>query len=788
LRFFAVPDEGFSDSAVITPTRLLGPTVVQFAPTLKSTIKWGIQMKFLLLSTSAFVAIAAAQPAAAQTTAAGADNSGGIAEVVVTAQRREETLQRAPVTVTAVGADALAKQNVTDFQSLSTLLPNTEVGVTGGARVQIAVRGIRNNDFSPGAEAPVAVHIDGSYIPRMTGLSGLFYDIARVESLPGPQGTLYGRNAAAGAVNIITNHPVNEYQGAAEAEIGNYGMLRAFAMANVPLGDTLAIRAAFQHLSHDPYNKAGGDDAKQDSARLQALWKSGPAKLLLSADYTVIGGRGTMDNDLKAADPYDSRAIYGAGVPKDGIDTKQLGLMAQFDYDLNFATFTAQATDRTSLEHSYTVGNAELSYLQFKSRAKIGEVRLTSNGSKPISWVVGAFGFDEKQPSYGVVGANAASPYGQTGNCGVAVPCGNWLPQLDLRTQSYAFFGQATWTPIDPLHITGGLRYSHDKKDYASAFLCQIPSNAGHTGFALRCLTPPLSLGTGSPADSGSTDYKLGASYDVTPDSLLYANYSTGYRAGGSFISPFNPTYGPEHIKNYELGWKNQFFNHRLVVNLDAYKEDYQDFIFTYTVQGDIVPVPGVFVPFTIAQADNLGKVSIKGADVNATWLATPDDLFNFGAEWIHTEIGKATLRCGAPPARDNGPCVALAFTSPQGKALPNTPEWRLTGGYEHTFRIEGGATVVPRVQMHAESGRWMDITHAVGTRQAAYTKSDASITYTAPGKVWDLSAYVQNIEDKAVFLNAGPANGAHPVQFPSGIDVNYRAPRTFGLKFGAHF
>jgi iron complex outermembrane receptor protein len=626
----------------------------------------------------------------------------------------------------------------------------------------------------------------------MTGLSGLFYDIARVESLPGPQGTLYGRNAAAGAINIITNHPVDRREAAAEVEVGSYDLVRAFEMLNVPLTDALAVRGAFQHLSHTGYNKAGGDDASENSGRLQALWKSGPARLLLSGDYTWVGGKGTMDNDLKAADPYDSRSIYSpAVVGLAGVKVQQMGLMAQFDYDLNFATLTAQATDRTSIERSWTLGGGNASFFQFKSRAKIGEVRLTSNAAKPLQWVIGAFGFDEKQPSYGVVSVNPNNPFGANGPCNAAGPgvCGNALPQLDLRTRSYAFYGQTTWTPIDPLHITGGIRYSHDKKDYAAAHLCQVGGNGRFFNLDV-CLTPAIPLSAGSPATWSSTDYKLGVSYDVTANSLLYANYSTGYRAGGSFISPFNPTYGPEHIKNYELGWKNQFFNRRLIVNVDAYKEDYQDFIYTYTVVGDLVPIAHVFVPFQQAQADNLGKVDIHGADLTVAWLATPDDLFNAGLEWISTEVKTATLRCSAAVPTDNGPCATAAgFISPVGKPLPNTPEWRVTLSYEHTFRLDGGATVVPRVQFHGESGRWEDFSRPAGrqTRQDAFSDTDASITFTSANKVWDVQAYVQNIENSAVFLTAG-ATTQNLNLFPSGYTAIYRPPRTFGVKVGAHF
>lgn len=730
---------------------------------------------------------------APQAADAATSNESALGEVVVTANRRAENAQKAPVTVTAVGSDALAKQNVKEFADLSTALPNTQVSTSGGARIVIAVRGIRNNDFSPGAESPVAVHIDGSYIPRMTGLAGLFYDISRVESLPGPQGTLYGRNAAAGAINIITNHPVNRFEGAGEIEGGGYGLFRGFGMINVPVTDEFAVRGAFQRYQHNSYNKAGGDDADQTSGRLSAQWKHDRLTVFASADYTSIGGKGSIDNDLDNP-PYDSTAIYTrASKQIANVSVHQRGAMVQADYDLDFATLTGQYSNRLSNESSWTRGSGQLSYFNFKSRANIGELRLTSKGAGPVTWVVGAFAFDEKQPSYGVVSADQSNPFGNGGTCDASnatpdIPaCGNYLPQLNLRTRSYAFFGQTTVTPIDGLHFTGGLRYSHDRKDYAGAYLCQV----GGTGsdFDLStCQNPPIPIDTGKFQKTHKINYKAGVSYDVTNTSMVYANVSTGYRAGGSFISPFFPTYGPENITAYEAGWKNSFFNHRLVVNVDAYRQVYDDYIFTYNVSGDIVPVPGVFVPFQSSQADNLGKVTINGADLTVAFLATKHDLINFGAEYIHTKVGKATLRCTATVATDNGPCAAVNFVSPQGLPLPNTPSWRLTGSYEHTFELPGGGTIVPRIQTHYESGRYMEIFQAPGTYQKAFTKTDVSIDYAPADKNWNIGAWVQNLENKAVFQNAGSYNGTLTSLYPSGYSVIYRAPRTWGVKFGAKF
>ena len=239
---------------------------------------------------------AGATIAVAAATSESAD--GALEEIVVTANKRSESAQRAPLAVTSVSASELSAAHVTGVDDLFRVVPNVKVDVGGstgdpaGSNAQFTIRGLGASATGPQGSAGVAVHFDGVF--RQNGLSnGEFYDLQRVEVDPGPQGTLYGRSAAAGAVNVIPNAPTHEFDAEATIEGGNYGEFRTTAMLNLPLNEILAVRGAFQSIKHDGYFTNGYDDEDTRSVRLQALLTpNSNLSIRFFGDYTHIGGTG----------------------------------------------------------------------------------------------------------------------------------------------------------------------------------------------------------------------------------------------------------------------------------------------------------------------------------------------------------------------------------------------------------------------------------------------------------------------------------------------------------------
>jgi iron complex outermembrane receptor protein len=231
---------------------------------------------------------AATQPSATQ------PDGAGIAEIIVTAQRRDQSLQKAAVSLTAVTGDAIASANVVRADDLSKLAPSLEVSSGGSARTQTYLRGVGSAGENSYAENAVAFNYDGVYVSSPGGVNGLFYDLARVEVLNGPQGTLYGRNATGGAINVIPHAPDFTLSAGASLSYGTYNTLASDGFVNVPLVDrALAVRAAFQTSRNDGYYHDGSGDNDSKSARLQVLWQPAPdLKIKLGADYSQRTGLG----------------------------------------------------------------------------------------------------------------------------------------------------------------------------------------------------------------------------------------------------------------------------------------------------------------------------------------------------------------------------------------------------------------------------------------------------------------------------------------------------------------
>jgi len=688
------------------------------------------------------------------------NDSGQLSEIVVTAQKREESLQRAPVAVTAVAQDTLVRAGVNNIMELSRVAPDVRVTRTA-AGANIAIRGIVSADTSPTSETPNAVHIDGAYLPKPTGLEGFFYDIARIEVLKGPQGTLYGRNASGGAINIVTNRPTFDFAAKGEVEVGNYDLIRTTGALNVPINDTLATRFAFQTLNRSGYYKSGLDAADQTGGRFEALWKPNERQtLFFSADLEKIGGKGSGSSNLIGViaaprgpgdpntiipDPRDDTRFYG-NAERNRYDTQSAGMSLQYDQDLGFATLTVQGAYRDINSDNWIAAGSPLGGINHavaKTDAFTGEVRLTSNETLPLQYVVGAFAF---------TGRNAG--YMQTFSTTTAV-----VPQLGFlnpyeRANSYAAFGQATYTPpsIGQLHLTAGVRYTYDDKKADTA-----------TQFALN----PYTL-MHNTASWDAVTYKAGVSFDVTPQSLLYADISTGYKAGG-FAYGATPLYDPERITAYQIGSKNRFFGNRLQLNLEGWIYDYKNY------ETNIAYFNANGINLTVT---NAGAAKYYGASLESEFLVTPRDRLAMNVTYLHARYGQYDLNVKYP---------GLGLSNYTGTTIPGVPMWQGTASYTHTWDL-GGGDLDAQIAMQYR-GHTLLSTTATNTPNAVYITDDAwatfdvSVRYTPIRSKWNVTGYVRNIENEDNLLGAGYSNNTFGY-----VTGSFNAPRTFGVIVGASF
>ena len=443
--------------------------------------------KKLLNASCAAIAVHIATPVVAQTQTvqdvagdaqvaeADADQTqGGLADIVVTAQRRSENLQRTALAVSAIGGEQLQSANISQPQDLSKLVPALKLSASGGSGTQVTIRGVGNFAGNAYSEPAVAINLDGVYLARSAGPNGLFFDLERVEVLKGPQGTLYGRNATAGAINIITRKPDDQFTAEGTVSVGNYDLLRGEAAVNAPLAQGIALRVAGVITRRDGYFSDGYSDDRSESIR--APLKLDPTdrlSILLSSDYTHVGGKGTgavlapyLDSDIPYRGSADngtnailtgaSLAISGGTNPdllpklgKDGfVDIENWGVSATIDYAFDGARLTIIPAYRRS-ENDYRHYAAGFPITAHElSKATSLEVRLGSSDDSALKWLVGGYYFDE------------ALNFDLFANQGVAF--NRTIP--DLKTRSYAAFGQLTYSLTDALRLTAGGRYTHERK------------------------------------------------------------------------------------------------------------------------------------------------------------------------------------------------------------------------------------------------------------------------------------------------------------------------------------
>ncbi|MFM2288754.1 MAG: hypothetical protein RL684_1897, partial [Pseudomonadota bacterium] len=466
-------------------------------------------------------------------------------EIIITAQKREENLQKAPVAVTAVTGDELQRAGVTDAQGLTDLIPGLEVGNVGSTTT-FAIRGVTTNTDPNLGDSPTAFHIDGIYQGRPAAASGLFYDIDRIEVLSGPQGTLYGKDSTGGTINVITRKPgLDAVKAEFSQELGSYYLYRTFGMLNVPVEPDLAFRVAFQTQRHTGYLASGYNDADDIAGRVHLLWQpSETFSLLFTQDYFHQGGVGNgevpiaeLPGDTWQKDPWSVL-----------LDRSQLGLV-----ESGFQGRTNNVSNQTSLQLDWTLGAATLTSvsafhhlhldsttylngtpsLQLETDSEISqEIRLSSAATSKAKWVVGAYYHREHQ-------TNDLYFYNQAGP---GVDSDQIFPTID--TPSYALFGQVTWPLRPDLRVTAGLRGNTDEKTIVGSIsqvnyvvVNQDPLVVDRTTLqpagcpdATQAICPQASP-NGS-LTSRRVTWRLGMDYDVNDKSLLFFNVSTGYKQG----------------------------------------------------------------------------------------------------------------------------------------------------------------------------------------------------------------------------------------------------------------
>ena len=462
-------------------------------------------MKLKLLTTTGLASVLlAAHPAIAQETpatqaapaneAAGqpADEGGLGPDIVVTAQRREESLQRAAIAVTAVGGDTLVSAGVTKPEGLTALVPAIQVAPAAGPYSLFYLRGVGSFTGNSLSESAISFNVDGVYIGRPSSTTGFFYDIERLEVVKGPQGTLYGRNATGGAINVITRKPdLSGFSGEASAEYGNFNALRLDAAVNLPLGDIAAVRLAGIHVSHDAYMNDGTDDQDDTGGRVSLrVDPTDTLSIVATADYfqqrgsgnsaivrTAAGGVETpmaydLDDRVGLLSPegeavFASQFIPSIGrtlappstVPGDSdpfLSNEFWGISTTIDWETTLGTLTVIPAYREgSLDYLNFLPGFRIRQHEDNSQTSI-EARFATPEENPLRALVGAFYYDEDTQTPSV-------NYNQQGSA-------SWQ-DFGATTESFALFGRLTYAFTPDIRVTVGARQTWEDKTFAGQLI-----------------------------------------------------------------------------------------------------------------------------------------------------------------------------------------------------------------------------------------------------------------------------------------------------------------------------
>jgi len=678
------------------------------------------------------------------------DGSGdALGVIVVTAQKMEQNLQDIPISVTALSGADLNSRGIVNPMDLQGLLP----GVTfqPNNELFVNVRGIGTFNLQPGVDSAVAYTVDGNFVAHPGQLPSILFDLERVEALRGPQGTIYGRNANAGAINFVTNRPTYDFGVAGSVGVGNYGLFQSEVTVNAPVTDGFALRGSFASRSHDPYLDDGHNDEDQIAARLRALIEpSENFSILATVDYVRrddanIGVAECPPNALEAAcanvewDPWDGNDETN---PDDYAFVESWGAYAQMDLDLGFGTLTYIPTYRESDSAYVTTPTRPFSETFDKNWMQTHELRLTSAPQSAIQWVAGLYYSNERME-------RVINYYWDT-NPGIPRGPNNLINFFNVdyyKAESKAAFAQVTVPLTDALRVTGGIRYTDETK------ISDGTANA-YTG----AIDAPVlvSIPTGTTLKDDRITWKVGVEADIGPENLLYANVSTGFKSGG--VSQADPnialptTYEPETITAYQIGSKNRFLDGRLQINAEAFYYDYRGY---QTLLPSFQP-SGLLYFLTV----NSQKARFYGGEIESSFLITPNDRFDMSVALLDARLTE----------------FVVGATDNSGNRPGNAPSYTINLGYQRTFDLGNGGDITARVETRFVDDYYVSSAQDAGGLQDAFMESNANISYNAPNGTWSVTAWIRNIENNAVIYNANPP-GTRPVT------IGYlMPPRTFGL------
>ena len=698
---------------------------------------------------------------------AAAQESATIDEILVTAYKRSQTLEEIAAAVTVVDRGTLDVRGISTLAHVQNLLPSVRLQ-TESASTEIYIRGVGSTLDLPMIEPPNAYNINGVYVPREV-TSATLVDVARIEVLPGPQGTLYGRGAIGGVVNTVTTRPGDAFETRALLEVGDYSHRRANITQNVPLGDNAGLRASLSVTNRDGYLASGADSADDVAGFLALvlaprddvnihLWthvedRGGFAANLLSKGDTADPKSQAFPN----ADPWDDRlegdlAPFATLGPIDAQarDWETLLIGAELDWQINEALSLSYIPSYLDFEwrQGYWLTHKDGDFNETIDQ-QTHELRFAFDAGGAVTWLAGAYAYDIETAGQLFIQFGPGELFADS-------PPGLWLGTSDVRAhrlKGTAFFGEASVSLSERLRWIVGGRVSHDSRQ-ANGYQPDIvvePAVDTQPVALFTELAPP----TWANNDSWDhIDWKLGIEYDAVNEALLYATLQTGFQPGTFDVFP-DTTTAESELLALTAGLKSRFLDGRLSLANELFHYRYDNLL---TQSFDAATGTN-----RLSNAD----VTIYGNQIDLAYRpnSSPATRLLLSLGYLHARYDDFLID---------------SLDAFNGNQLQNAPDWTATLGVVHDWSLETGAMLNIDISARFESGFWGDFSHSPGLYQEAYTKTDIALTYRTPGKAWSFGVWAKNLENQAVQAAAATGN---PVTDPGPGAPFLEAPRTYGLR-----
>lgn len=677
----------------------------------------------IALSIGSIAHAQSAAPPGTQTSApVSADTSGeGLEEIIVTASRRSESIRETPVAVSSYAGDKLEAAHVLSLTDLIPSSPNIQLGSIT-TNEDITIRGIGNDLTQAGSDPGVAFHQDGVYLAETGLATSAFLDVNRLEVARGPQGTLFGRNATGGAVNLITNAPITELSYGIDSNLGfdpTEDHVAGFVSGPLTSDGTLLGRLAAQQTYNEGFTKnlspngpSRLDGTNNYSARAQLMWApSTDFNARLSLEYQGEHDAGPGYYLMGSANPatilppafqlgadnLNQRQTYeGVGVNR----LRSLGAALFTDWSIGGGDFKGTFAYNKSQGYSDSADGEPLNFFPNataqNTTQNFSELIYASDSQNPFSFVVGANAFHEKEDQ------NLAAtlvPLQLVVNVGGTV-----------ITDSYAGFAHGQYAFDFGWKVFAGLRVTDDEK-HIDEFNNFIGTLTQHHSW-----TQPT--------------YEVGTSYDFTQSVTGYIKYATGYKSGGYSAGALAPPFNPEKDRLVEAGLKGSYFDRALEANLAVFHTGYDDL--------QVNQVIGV-----ISQVTNAAKATSNGVELETVERITPSLRFEFSVGYLDAYFNEFDTEDAARPE--------LGVLDLAGNRLPFAPRFTVNGAAYYDIPIGAPGKLTAGAQYDWKSTTYFSEFNLPITSQASVGKLNLTLNYQEPNQRWSVGVYARNVTNATV-------------------------------------